>query len=222
MIESSESQSLVCENDILIVDVVSDWEELTYVDWSGSIEEYLRDEELWDILEVEDHEDATTVDDEDARSENNEVVRVENNDVVGADDNDVAGAEDNEVVGVENNDVVGADDNEVAGAEDNEVVGVENNDVVGVDDNDVAGADDNEVARDPLMENAKALYLIMESCGSKRFSLISDIHSAKDAWHALREAHDEEMSGKYLDSEYDIPGSYSSPLSLENTHAQSF
>ena len=205
MIESSESQSLVCENDILIVDVVSDWEELTYVDWSGSIEEYLRDEELWDILEVKDDEDATTVD-EDARSENNEVVRVD----------------DNEVVGVENNDVVGADDNEVAGAEDNEVVGVENNDVVGVDDNDVAGADDNEVARDPLMENAKALYLIMESCGSKRFSLISDIHSAKDAWHALREAHDEEMSGKYLDSEYDIPGSYSSPLSLENTHAQSF
>ena len=198
MIESSESQSLVCENDILIVDVVSDWEELTYVDWSDSIEEYLRDEELWDILEVKDHEDATTVDDEDARSENNEVVRVENNDVVGA------------------------DDNEVAGAEDNEVVGVENNDVVGVDDNDVAGADDNEVAGDRLMENAKALYLIMESCGSKRFSLISDIHSAKDAWRALREAHDEEMYGKYLDSEYDIPGSYSSPLSLENTHAQSF
>ena len=121
MIESSESQSLVCENDILIVDVVSDWEELTYVDWSDSIEEYLRHEELWDILEVEDHEDATTVDDEDARSENNEVVRVENNDVVGADDNEVAGAEDNEVVGVENNDVVGTDDNEVAGAENSEV-----------------------------------------------------------------------------------------------------
>ena len=46
MIESSESQSLVCENDILIVDVVSDWEELTYVDWSDSIKEYLKEERI--------------------------------------------------------------------------------------------------------------------------------------------------------------------------------
>ena len=197
MIESSESQSLVCENDILFVDVVSDWEELTYVDWSDSIKEYLIDENLWDILEVEDDEDASTEDDE--------VVGVENNDVVGADDNEVAGAEDNEVVGVENNDVVGADDNEIARAENSEVA-------AGAGKNEVAGAED----RDLIEKNAMALYLIMESCGSKRFSLISDIHSAKDAWRALRDAHDEEMFGKYLDSKYD-PGSYSSPLSRKYT-----
>ena len=213
MIESSESQSLVCENDILFVDVVSDWEELTYVDWSDSIKEYLIDENLWDILEVEDDEDASTEDDE--------VVGVENNDVVGADDNEVAGAEDNEVVGVENNDVVGADDNEIARAENSEVAaGAGKNEVAGAGKNEVAGADDNEVARDEhrdrLKKNAKALYLIMETCGSKRFSLISDIHSAKDAWRALRDAHDEEMFGKYLDSKYD-PGSYSSPLSRKYT-----
>lgn len=46
MIESSESQNLVCENDILIVDVVSDWEELTYVDRSDSIKEYLKEERI--------------------------------------------------------------------------------------------------------------------------------------------------------------------------------
>ena len=189
MIESSESQSLVCENDILFVDVVSDWEELTYVDWSDSIKEYLIDENLWDILEVEDDEDAST--------------------------------EDDEVVGVENNDVVGADDNEIARAENSEVAaGAGKNEVAGAGKNEVAGADDNEVARDEhrdrLKKNAKALYLIMETCGSKRFSLISDIHSAKDAWRALRDAHDEEMFGKYLDSKYD-PGSYSSPLSRKYT-----
>lgn len=138
MIESSEGQSLVCENDILIVDVVSDREELTYVDWSFSIEQYLIMKNLWDILEVE------------------------------------------------NDDVVGADDNEVAGDE----------------------------HRD--QKNAKALYLIMESCGSKRFSLISDIHSAKDAWRALRDAHNKETSRKYSDSKYG-PGSYSSPLSRKYT-----
>lgn len=193
MIESSQSQNLVCENDILIVDIVSDWEELTYVDWSDFIKEYLGHEDLWDILEVEDDEDASTEDDEDTRAGNNEV----------------AGAEDNEVVGVESNEVVGADDNEIAGAENSEVS-------AGAGKNEVAGADNNEVAEDEhsdrIKKNAKALYLIMESCGSKRFSLISNIHGAKDAWRALRDAHDEEMFGKYFNSQYD-PGSYSSPLS---------
>ena len=182
MIESSESQSLVCENDILIVDVVSDWEELTYVDWSDSIKEYLKEENLWDILEVQDDEDASTEDDEDARAEDDEVVRVEN------EDDEDARAEDDEVVRVENNDVVGADDNEVAGDE----------------------------HRDRIKKNAKALYLILESCGSKRFSLISDIHSAKDAWRALSDAHDEETLRKYFDSMY-RPGSYSSALSRKYT-----
>ena len=135
MIESSESQNLVCENDILIVDVVSDKGELTYVDWSDAIKEYLILERLWDIVE-------------DASAENNEV----------------------------------------AGAE----------------------------YRDWIKKNAKVLYLIMESCGSKRFSLISNIDSAKEAWRALRVAHDKEMFGKYFDSQYD-PGSYSSPLSRKYT-----
>ena len=148
MIESSESQSLVCENDILIVDVVSGWEELTYVDWSDSIEQYLIMEMLWDILEVED--------DENARSE------------------------DDEVDGVENDDVVGADDN------------------------------------DQIKKNAKALYLIMESCGSKRFSLISNSDSAKNAWRALRDAHDDETFCKDFGSRINS-GSYSSPLSRKYT-----
>ena len=184
MIESSESQSLVCENDILFVDVVSDREELTYVDWSNSIKEYLIDENLWDILE-----DAST--------------------------------EDDEVVGVENNDVVGADDNEIAGAENSEVAaGAGKNEVAGAGKNEVAGADDNEVAGDEhsdrLKKNAKVLYLIMESCGSKRFSLISNIDSAKEAWCALRHAHDTEMFVENFDSHYD-PGRYSSPLSRKYT-----
>ena len=83
MIESSESQSLVCENDILIVDVVSDLEELTYVDWSDSIKEYLQKENLWDILEVEDDEYASTEDDENARAEDDENARAEDDIVVG-------------------------------------------------------------------------------------------------------------------------------------------
>ncbi|XP_065625834.1 uncharacterized protein LOC136065936, partial [Quercus suber] len=33
----------------------------------------------------------------------------------------------------------------------------------------------------------------MESCGSKRFSLLSNIDSAKDAWRALRDEHDLEI-----------------------------
>ena len=188
----------ICENDILIVDVVSDWEELTYVNWSDSIKEYLVIEGLWDILEDEDDEDASIEDDEDA----------------GADDNEVTRAGTNEVVGVENNEVVGADDNEVAGAGNNEVVGVEDNEVVGADDNEVAGAGNNEV--DWTEKNAKALYLIMESCGSKRFSLISNIDSAKDAWRALRDAHYTEMFWKDLDAQ-NYPGSYSSPLSRKYT-----
>ena len=197
MIESSESQSLVCENDILIVDVVSDWEELTYVDWSDSIKDYLIAKKLWDILEVEDDEDASTEDDEDARAEDDEVDRVENDDVVGADDNEVAGAKNSEIAAeAENSEVAaGAGKNEVA-ADDNEVAGDEH--------------------RDRIKKNAKALYLIMESCGSKRFSLISDIPRAKDAWRALSDAHIEEMFRKSLDSKY-RPGSYSSPLSRKYT-----
>ena len=197
LIESSESQNLVCENDILIVDVVSEGEELTYVDWSDSIKEVLMDMRLWDIVEDED--------DEDASDENEEVAGADDNEVARAGNNEVAGAEDNEVVGVENNEVVGGDDNEVAGAENNEVA-------AGAGKNEVAGAED----RDLIEKNAMALYLIMESCGSKRFSLISNSDSAKNAWRALRDAHDEEMFGKYLDSKYD-PGSYSSPLSRKYT-----
>ena len=159
MIESSQSQNLVCENDILIVDVVSDGVELTYVNWSDSIEGYLRALGLWDILE---HKDASTEDDE------------------------VAGAEDNEVVR--------GDDNEVA---------------AGAGNNEVAGAED----RDWIEKNAKALYLIMESCGSERFSLISNIDSAKDAWRALRDAHDVEIFWNSLKD----PGSYSSPLRRKYT-----
>ena len=147
MIESSHSQNLVCENDILIVDVVSDAEELTYDNWSISIKKYLETEGLWDIIE------------------NNEVVR--------GDDNEVARAENNEVA-------AGAGTNEVARAED----------------------------RDWIEKNAKALYLIMESCGSKRFSLINT-DSAKDAWHALRDA---DMNEFMLKS-----GSYSSPLRRKYT-----
>ena len=162
MIESSESQNLVCENDILIVDVVSDKGELTYVNWSDSIKEYLVIEGLWDILEDEDDEDASTEDDEDAGADDNEVARAGNNEVAGADDSKVARAKDRDSI--------------------------------------------------MIMKNAKVLYLIMESCGSKRFSLISNIDSAKEAWRALRVAHDKEMFGKYFDSQYD-PGSYSSPLS---------
>ena len=64
MTESSESQNLVCENDILIVNVVSDKGELTYVDWSDAIKEYLKDVCLWDIVE-------------DASAENNEVAELE-------------------------------------------------------------------------------------------------------------------------------------------------
>ena len=190
-------------------------EELTYIDWSDAIKEYLVDESLWDIVE-------------DASAKNNEVAGADDNEVARAGNNEVAGAEDNEVVGVENKEVAGADDNEVAragnnevvGVEDNEVVGVENNEVVGVEDNEVVGADDNEVAgakdRDWIKKNAKVLYLIMESCGSKRFSLISNIDSAKEAWRALKDAHDEEMFRKCFDSKYG-PGSYSSPLSRKYT-----
>ena len=177
MIESSHSQNLVCENDILIVDVVSDAEELTYDDWSKSIEEFLVTEGLWDILE--DFSD--------------EVTR--------AGTNEVAGAEDNEVVGVENDEVVRGDDNEVAGAENNEVA-------AGAGINEVAGAED----RDWIEKNAKALYLIMESCGSKRFSLIN-IDSAKDAWRALRDAHINESCMNFLQNS----GSYSSPLRRKYT-----
>ena len=151
----------ICENDILIVDVVSDWEELTYVNWSDSIKEYLVIEGLWDILEDEDDEDANTEDDEDANTE----------------DDEDAGAEDDEDAG--------ADDDEVAGAE----------------------------ARDWIEKNAKALYLIMKSCGSKRFSLISNIDSAKDAWRALRDAHDVDIFWNSLKD----PGSYSSPLRIKYT-----
>ena len=153
MIESSESQNLVCENDILIVDVVSDKGELTYVDWSDAIKEYLKDVCLWDIVED-------------------------------------ASAENNEVAGAGNNEVAGADDSKVARAKDRDSI--------------------------MIMKNAKVLYLIMESCGSKRFSLISNIDSAKEAWRALRVAHDKEMFGQYFDSQYD-PGSYSSPLSRKYT-----
>ena len=152
MIESSHSQNLVCENDILIVDVVSDAEELTYDNWSISIKKYLETEGLWDIIE------------------NNEVVR--------GDDNEVARAENNEVA-------AGAGTNEVARAED----------------------------RDWIEKNAKALYLIMESCGSKRYSLISNIDSAKDAWRALRDAHAKESCLNYLQGS----GSYSSPLRRKYT-----
>ena len=113
MIESSHGQNLVCENDILIVDVVSDAEELTYDDWSKSIEEFLVTEGLWDILE--DFSDEFTR----------------------AGTNEVAGAEDNEVVGVENDEVVRGDDNEVAGAENNEVAaGAGINEVAGAEDRD--------------------------------------------------------------------------------------
>ena len=178
MIESSHSQNLVCENDILIVDDVSDAEELTYIYWRDSIKKYLVKEGLWDILEDEDDEDASIEDDEDA----------------GADDNEVTRAGTNEVVGVENNEVVRGDDNEVA---------------AGAGTNEVAGAED----RDWIEKNAKALYLIMESCGSKRFSLISNIDSAKDAWRALRDAHAKELCLNYLQGS----GSYSSPLRRKYT-----
>lgn len=100
---------------------------------------------------------------------------------------------------------MGADDNEVAGAENTEVA-------AGAGKNEVARAED----RDWIEKNAKALYLIMESCGSKRFSLISNVDSAKDAWVALRDAHVAEMFWKEIDSQID-PGSYSSPLSRKYT-----
>ena len=209
MIESSESQNLVCENDILIVDVLSDREDLTYVDWSGAIREFLDHKSLWDIVE-----DASAENSEVASAENSEVAGSDDNEVVGADDNEVAGADDNEVARADDNEVAGADDNEVAGAGNNEVVGVEDNEVVGADDNEVAGAGNNEV--DWTEKNAKALYLIMDSCGSKRFSLISNIDSAKEAWCALRHAHDTEMFVENFDSHYD-PGRYSSPLSRKYT-----
>ena len=93
-------------------------------------------------------------------------------------------------------------------AENNEVAsGAGKNEVAGADDNAVAGAEDRD-----LIKNAKALYLIMESCGSERLSLISNIDSAKEAWIALRYAHDEEMSDKIY-----VQGSYSSPLSRKYT-----
>lgn len=196
-IESSESQNLVCENDILIVDVVSDGEELTYVDWSDSIKECLEDYSLWDIVKDED--------DEDASNENNEVAGADDNEVARAGNNEVAGAEDNEVVGVKNNEVVGADDNEVAGAENTEVA-------AGAGKNEVARAED----RDWIEKNAKALYLIMESCGSKRFSLISNVESAKEAWRALRVEHNTEMFLEEVEAKFDR-GSYSSPLSRKYT-----
>ena len=94
------------------------------------------------------------------------------------------------------------DDNEVAGAEINEVA-------AGAGKNEVAGAED----RDWVEKNAKALYLIKESCGSKRFSLISNIDSAKDAWRALRDAHDVEIFWNSLKD----TGSYSSRLRRKYT-----
>ena len=51
-------------------------------------------------------------------------------------------------------------------------------------------------------ENALALYLIRESCGSDRFSLIEKISKAKNAWDAIANS-----------------GSYFSP---KDTHALSF
>ena len=51
-------------------------------------------------------------------------------------------------------------------------------------------------------ENALALYLIRESCGSDRFSLIEKISKAKDAWDEIADS-----------------GSHFSP---KDTHALSF
>ena len=51
-------------------------------------------------------------------------------------------------------------------------------------------------------KNALALYLIRESCGSDRFSLIEKISRAKDAWDEIADS-----------------GSYFSP---KDTHALSF
>ena len=51
-------------------------------------------------------------------------------------------------------------------------------------------------------KNALALYLIRESCGSDRFSLIEKISKAKDAWDEIGDS-----------------GSYFSP---KDTHALSF
>ena len=60
-------------------------------------------------------------------------------------------------------------------------------------------------------KNALALYLIRESCGLDRFSLIGKISMAKIAWDTIAE-----MNKSNTDPD---SGSY---LFLENTHALTF